>query len=77
VPFGVRSGLVNEALQVDKIPRKRGLNIIKPNIIPASPNQPQNVNDSCNNKITHLGTPSSATHVKKSIKIRNINDPAK
>jgi hypothetical protein len=73
VTFGVGSGLVNEALQVIEITRKIGRNIIKSNIVPALPDQPQNINNSCNNKITHLRDPSSTTHDEKGTKARDIN----
>jgi hypothetical protein len=68
VTFGVRSSLMYEALQINKIPRKIRLNIIKSNIVPALPDQPQNINNNCNNKITHLRAPSSTTQAEKGTK---------
>jgi hypothetical protein len=70
VTFGMRSSLMYEALQINKIPRKIGLNIIKSNMVPAFPDQPHNINNSCNNKNTHLRI---GVLKSKSIQIKTAN----
>jgi hypothetical protein len=45
MPLRVGSGLIDETLQIDEITRKIGQNIIESNIVPALPDQPNNINN--------------------------------